>query len=45
MQPLHTLIRGIALVSAFLLASLSLGAAAQMAAPQEGNQYLRIKNP
>ena len=45
MQPLHILTRRLALVLAFLLASLSLCAAAQMAAPQEGNQYLRLKNP
>jgi thiol:disulfide interchange protein DsbA len=45
MHPLHTLThRLISLVSAFL-AVLSLSAAAQMAAPQEGNQYLRLKNP
>jgi thiol:disulfide interchange protein DsbA len=45
MQPLHILTRRLALGLAFLLASLSLCAAAQMAAPQEGNQYLRLKNP
>ena len=45
MHPLHTLThRLISLVSVFL-AVLSLSAAAQMAAPQEGNQYLRLKNP
>ena len=49
MHPFHIVMRRLALVSAFLLASLSLSfslyATAQMAAPQEGKEYLRLKNP
>ena len=45
MHPLHTLIRRFALAAAFLFASLSLCATAQMAPPQEGKEYLRLKNP
>jgi thiol:disulfide interchange protein DsbA len=49
MHPLQTLMRRPALVAAFLLASLSLSfalyATAQTAAPQEGKEYLRLKNP
>ena len=45
MHPLHTLMRRLALVAAVLFASLSLAAAAQTAAPQEGKEYLRLKNP
>jgi thiol:disulfide interchange protein DsbA len=45
MHPLPTLIRRFALAAAFLFASLSLCATAQMAAPQEGKEYLRLKNP
>jgi len=45
MHPLQTLMRRLALVAAVLFASLSLGAAAQSAAPQEGKEYLRLKNP
>ena len=46
MQPLHTLIRRLLPSSpSFCSRRLSLSAAAQTAAPQEGNQYLRLKNP
>jgi len=45
MHPLHTLTRRAVSLAAVLLAALSLSATAQMAAPQEGNQYLRLKNP
>ena len=45
MPLLHTLTRRLLSLVAVLLAALSLSAAAQMAAPQEGNQYLRLKNP
>ena len=46
MHALHTLTRRlISLVVVLFLASLALSATAQMAAPQEGNQYLRLKNP
>ena len=45
MHPLHTLTRRVVSLAAVLLAALSLSATAQMAAPQEGNQYLRLKNP
>jgi len=45
MHPLQPLMRRLALVAAVVFASLSLGVAAQMAAPQEGKEYLRLKNP
>ena len=45
MPPQHTLTRRLFLLVAASLAALSLSATAQMAAPQEGNQYLRLKNP
>ena len=45
MHPLYTLSRRLAVLLAAFAAALSLGAAAQMAAPQEGNQYLRLQNP
>ena len=46
MHPFHTLMRRLALVAAFLLASMpSLYATAQTAPPQEGKEYLRLKNP
>jgi protein dithiol oxidoreductase (disulfide-forming) len=45
MHLLHTLTRRLALLLAAFVAALSLSATAQMAAPQEGNQYLRLKNP
>jgi thiol:disulfide interchange protein DsbA len=45
MHLLHTLTRRVALLLAAFVAALSLSATAQMAAPQEGNQYLRLKNP
>ena len=45
MHPLHTLSRRLAVLLAAFAAALSLGAAAQMAAPQEGNQYLRLQIP
>ena len=49
MHPFHTSTRRLALIAAFLLAplsfSFSLYATAQMAAPQEGKEYVRLKNP
>jgi thiol:disulfide interchange protein DsbA len=45
MHPFHMLIRRFAIAAVFLFASLSLYATAQMAAPQEGKEYLRLKNP
>lgn len=45
MPPQHTLTRRLFLLVAASLAALSLSATAQLAAPQEGNQYLRLKNP
>src|SRR6059058_6008713 len=45
MHALHTLTRRLTSLAAVLLASLALSATAQMTAPQEGNQYLRLKNP
>jgi protein dithiol oxidoreductase (disulfide-forming) len=45
MHPLHTLTRRWASLLVVFVATLSLSATAQMAAPQEGNQYLRLKNP
>jgi len=45
MHVLHTLTRRLTSLAAVFLASLALSATAQMAAPQEGNQYLRLKNP
>ena len=45
MHLLHTLTRRLALLLAAFVAALSLSATAQMAALQEGNQYLRLKNP
>jgi thiol:disulfide interchange protein DsbA len=41
----HTLSRRLAVLLTAFVAALSLGAAAQMAPPQEGNQYLRLQNP
>ena len=45
MHPLQTLMRRLVPLVAVLSAFLSLSAAAQMAAPQEGKEYLRLKNP
>ena len=45
MHPFPGLTRRVALIAAFLLAALPLYATAQMAAPQEGKEYLRLKNP
>ncbi len=45
MHPLQTLMHRFLPLVAVLLAFLSLSAAAQMAAPQEGKEYLRLKNP
>ena len=45
MHPLQTLMRRLVPFVAVLSAFLSLSAAAQMAAPQEGKEYLRLKNP
>ncbi len=45
MHPLFTLSRRLAILLMACLAALSLGAAAQVAALQEGNQYLRLQNP
>src|SRR6187397_2297608 len=45
MHPLQTLMRRLVPLVAVLSAFLSLSAAAQMAAPQEGKEYLRIANP
>ena len=45
MHPFHSLTRRLALIAAFLFATLPLYATAQMAAPQEGKEYLRLKNP
>src|SRR4029077_4875313 len=44
MQPLHTLTRRLISLAAVFLATLALSAAAQTAEPQEGNQYVRLKN-
>jgi thiol:disulfide interchange protein DsbA len=45
MHLLFKLSRRVAVLLMACTAVLSLGAAAQMAAPQEGNQYLRLQNP
>jgi len=45
MHPLQTLIRRLMPLLAVFVAVLPLPAVAQTAAPQEGNQYLRLKNP
>ena len=45
MQLLQSLMRRLAPLLAIFVTVLPLSAAAQMAAPQEGNQYLRLKNP
>jgi len=45
MHALHTMTRRLTSLVAVFLASLALSATAQMADPQEGNQYLRLKNP
>ena len=49
MYPSHSLMRRLAVMAGFLLAVLSLSfslyATAQTAAPQEGKEYLRLKNP
>lgn len=45
MQPPQSLMRRRALLLAAFVGALPLSAAAQMAAPQEGIQYLRLKNP
>src|SRR4029077_14890089 len=45
MQPLHTLTRRLISLAAVFLATLALSAAAQTAEPQEGREYLRLKNP
>ena len=45
MHPLQTLIRRLLPLLAMLVAALPLSAAAQTAALQEGNQYLRLKIP
>ena len=45
MHPLYRLSRRVAVLLAAFAAALSLGAAAQMAAPQEGNQNLRLQIP
>jgi thiol:disulfide interchange protein DsbA len=45
MQPLHTLLGRVPHFAAVFLLALALPAAAQTAAPQEGRDYLRFKNP
>jgi protein dithiol oxidoreductase (disulfide-forming) len=45
MSPLSTVTRRLVSLVAVSLATLSLTVAAQMAAPQEGKEYLRLKNP
>jgi thiol:disulfide interchange protein DsbA len=45
MHSLQTLMRRLLPLAAVLMASLPLSAAAQSAALEEGNQYLRLKNP
>jgi len=45
MHPLQTLMRRLMPLLAVLVAALPLSGAAQIAAPQEGNQYLRLKVP
>jgi thiol:disulfide interchange protein DsbA len=45
MHALHTMTRRLTSLVAVFLASLALSATAQMADPQEGNQYLRLRNP
>lgn len=45
MQSMRTMIRGLALAATAFLAALSLVAAAQAPAPQEGREYARIQMP